>query len=366
MKSLLKISTGAIFTIIFFHASYSQFDTTTLSAKLNQAKDKLGKDAAFILYSNGKVIYKKEMGSFTIKTEVPIGASSQWLTAALVMTYVQEGKLSLDDKVSNYLPFFAQHFKSYITIRQCLTNFTGIQSEQGAAKILQKNKFKTLEDEVNNFASKREIETNAGTEFKYSNIGYDIAGRVLEVITRKSFDKLMQERITRPLLMKNTTFTNEDYNDAVNPSTGARSTAADYINFLAMLLNKGTFNNKQILAESSVEMLHTLSADAGKIKYAPKIVEGLSYGIGEWILETNAQGKTIATAVPSLQGTWPMVDLCRGYACVIFTKDLRGEQDRKVYIDIKATIDKGFPANCKTPNPVKGNIIKKGKFQVRD
>ncbi len=347
LKSLLKISATAIFTVIFFQTSYPQFDTTALSAKLSQAKDKLGKDAAFVLFSKGKVAYKKEMGNFTIKTQQPIGASSQWLTAALVMTYVQEGKISLDDKVSSYLPGFSQHFKNYITIRQCLTNYTGIKSEQGAAKILQKNKFKTLEDAVDNFASKRDIETNAGTEFRYSNIGYDIAGRVLEVITRKTFDRLMQDRITRPLLMKNTTFTNENYNDAVDPSTGARSTAADFTNFLSMLLNKGVFNNKQILTESSAEMLQTLSAGAGKIKYAPKTVEGLNYAMGEWILETNAKGKTIAAAAPSLQGTWPMIDLCRGYACVIFTKELREEPARNTYMDIKATIDKSFPANCR-------------------
>lgn len=347
LKHLLQSSLVTLFSIICFQTTYSQFDTTALSIKLNQAKEKLGKDVAFILYSNGKVAYKKEIGNFTVKTQVPIGASSQWLTAALVMTFVQEGKLSLDDKVSAYLPIFAQHYKSYITIRQCLTNYTGIQSEQGVAKFLQKNKFKTLEAAVDNFASKREIETNAGTEFRYSNVGYAIAGRVLEVITRKSFDKLMQDRITRPLLMKNTTFTSENYNDAIDPATGARSTAADYINFLSMLLNKGTFNNKPVLTESSVDILHKLSAEASSIKYAPKTVEGLSYGMGEWILERNGQGKTVAATAPSLLGTWPMIDLCRGYACVIVAKDPAGEQDRNIYIDIKATIDKAFRANCK-------------------
>jgi CubicO group peptidase (beta-lactamase class C family) len=346
LKSLQKSFIVTIF-IISFHTSYAQFDTTAISTKLNQAKDKLGKDVAFILYNNGKILYKKEMGNFTVKTPQPIGASSQWLTATLVMTFVQEGKLSLDDKVTNYLPYFAEHLKNYITIRQCLTNYTGIQSDQGVAKLLQKNKFKSLEDEVNNFASRREIETNAGSEFKYSTVGYNIAGRVLEVIARKPFDRLMQDRITRPLQMRNTTFTNEDYNDAVNPATGARSTAADYINFLSMLLNKGIFNNKQILTESSIAILHTISAEAAKIKYAPKAVEGLNYGTGEWILESNAQGKTIAATVPSLQGTWPMVDLCRGYACIIFTKNLPGEQTRNLYMDIKATIDNGFPGNCK-------------------
>lgn len=167
LKKVVKVFIFALF-ILTRTTTYSQIDTTTISRKLNEAKEKLGKDAAFILYKDGKIIYKKEIGSFTVKTPQPIGASSQWLTTALVMTFVQEGKLSLDDKVSTYLPVFIKHFKSYITIRQCLTNYTGIQSEQGVLKLLQKNKFKSLEEAVNNYAEKREIQTNAGTEFRYS------------------------------------------------------------------------------------------------------------------------------------------------------------------------------------------------------
>ncbi|MCW3111224.1 MAG: hypothetical protein JWQ09_5730, partial [Segetibacter sp.] len=267
LKTLVKTTLAAIFTLCF-QTAFSQFDTTAISDKLIRSKERLGKDVAFILYKDGKVAYKKEMGKLNIKTPVPIGAGSQWLTAALVMTFIQEGKLSLDDNVSTYLPVFTKYYKGYVTIRQCLTHYTGIRSEQGIAKLLQKNKFHTLEEEVNDFASKRDIETNAGTEFRYSNVGFNIAARVLEVISKKAFDRLMQDRIIRPLAMKNTTFTNENYNDAVNPATGARSSAADFTNFLVMLLNKGTFNNKPVLTESSVDMLHTLSTEASQVKYA--------------------------------------------------------------------------------------------------
>ena len=331
--------------IITFHTAFSQLDTAAISAKLRQTRDKSSKNLAFILYKDGKIVYKKEAGELTLKTPVPIGASSQWLTTALVLTYVQEGKLSLDDKVSTYLPIFTKYYKAFITIRQCLTNYTGIQSEQGIAKLLQKNKFHTLEEEVNDFASKRDIQTNAGTEFRYSNVGFDIAGRVLEVITKKSFDKLMQDRITRPLMMRNTTFSNENYNDAVSPATGAKASAADLSNFMAMLLNKGTFNNKPVLTEGSINTLHTLTVDAGQVKYAPAPDAGLSYSLGEWILESNAQGKPTAVAVPSLLGTWPMIDLCRGYGCVIITSE-SNEQSRKFYMDIKATIDDVVGGNC--------------------
>jgi CubicO group peptidase (beta-lactamase class C family) len=344
LKALIKTTLAIVFTFSF-GATFSQYDTTAISDKLIRSKEKLGKDVAFILYKNGKIAYKKETGKLNIKTPVPIGASSQWLTTALVMTFVQEGKLSLDDKISTYLPIFTKYYKGFITIRQCLTNYTGIQSEQGMAKLLQKNKFHSLEEEVNEFASRRDIQTNSGSEFRYSNVGFSIAGRVLEVISRRTFDRLMQDRITRPLAMKNTTFTNENYNDAINPGIGAKSSALDFTNFLAMLLNKGTFNNKQVLTESSVALLHTITTEATQVKYAPPPVAGLSYGLGQWVLETDAQGKASAVAVPSLHGPWPMLDLCRGYACVIFTSNT-DEQNKNVYMDIKATVDDVVGGNC--------------------
>jgi CubicO group peptidase (beta-lactamase class C family) len=203
-----------------------------------------------------------------------------------------------------------------------------------------------LEEEVNNYASKKNIQTNAGTEFRYSNTGFNIAGRVLEVVSKKSFDRLMRDRILQPCGMRNTTFTNEDYDDAINPATGARSTASDLINFMAMLLNKGTFNNKPVLTESSLTMLHTLQVSSDKMKDVPVTLQRLDYAFGEWILESTEQGKPQTLGVPGLQGTWPIIDLCKRYACVVFTKELSGEQKRDLYMDIKGTIDDAMPGGC--------------------
>ena len=73
-------------------------------------------------YKNGKVVYKKELekevGDFNARIQVPAGVASQWLVAATVMAYVDEGKISLDDKVSKYIPIFAKYMKTYITHSQ--------------------------------------------------------------------------------------------------------------------------------------------------------------------------------------------------------------------------------------------------------
>ncbi|HEX4851540.1 MAG TPA: serine hydrolase domain-containing protein, partial [Puia sp.] len=78
---------------------------------LKENQKNLGNNVVALVWKDGKMIYEKqlekEVGDFNAKTQVPIGSCSQWMTAALVMTFVDEGKLSLDDKVSKFIPIFA-------------------------------------------------------------------------------------------------------------------------------------------------------------------------------------------------------------------------------------------------------------------
>ncbi|HEY0679472.1 MAG TPA: serine hydrolase domain-containing protein [Chitinophagaceae bacterium] len=341
MKIITSVVTAAL--VIVSTAADAQVDTAAISDRLNRSAKQLGKDVVCLIQKDGKIIYKRDNPEFTVKTQQPIGAASQWLTAALVLTFVQEGKLSLDDRISKYLPFLVKYSKGYITVRHCLTHQTGIEAD---VKLLQKSRFKTLEDEAMGIASRKEIETNPGTEFKYSSIGYSLIGRVLEVISKKPFDRLIQERVLRPIGMRGSTFTNEDFNAAINPSGGARATANDLTNFMTMLLNKGKFNNKQILTEESVGILLSLQTPAGQMKNAPKGTESFGYSYGSWMIEADSKDKPTSIAAPSFSGTWPIVDLCRGYSMVVLTKDLSNPPGKEFYLDLKSIIDDAIPARC--------------------
>src|SRR5258708_35815496 len=102
------------------------------------------------------------------------------------MTFVDEGKLSLDDKVTQYIPLFGKYMKGYITIRNCLTNTTGVRGDEGI-KVQLTRKFERLEDEGNSYASKHDIVINPGTECFYSGIGPSILARVLEIVGTEPF-----------------------------------------------------------------------------------------------------------------------------------------------------------------------------------
>lgn len=342
-SSFICMKVSLLFTfMLLFQAANAQYQFTTLDKQMEDAKKELGKDAIVLVYRDGKIIHQKAVGEFTPKTQAPIGNASQWLTAALVMSYVDAGKISLDDKVSKYIPSMVKFSKGYITIRDCLSHKTGMEADK-AFSFLMKKKYSSLEEEVNDLISKREIESNPGLEFKYSNVGPDIAARVLEIVNHRGFEQLMQEKITRPLMMRNTNFSSFN---AVNPSSGALSTASDYLNFLSMLLNGGMFNGKRILSEKAISDMQAVVTTPAMIKLAPKAAAGFNYGMGNWILELDEKGNANVLAHPGLAGTWPMIDKCRNYAVIFMTKGDLGEEKRSLFMEMKKTLDEQFKPVC--------------------
>ncbi|MDP4218408.1 MAG: serine hydrolase, partial [Bacteroidota bacterium] len=316
----------------------SPYNFDGLEQLFKQNQKTIGANFTAMIWKDGKVIYQKQGSQdFNARTQVPIGNAGNWMTAALVMTFVDEGKLSLDDKVSKYIPIFSTYMKSYITIRNCLTNTTGIRAaEDEVTKVMLRGKYATLGEQVEAYASKRDIATNPGTEFFYSNMGCDIAARVLEVITKKGFDRLMMERILRPLKMHGTTFVNDE-GGAIDPTGGARSTADDYLNFLVMLLNKGQFGDKRVLSEKAVEELEKVQFADLPVKYVPKSIPRESrYALGAWVLDANA-GQTGSMACPDLLGVTPYFDKCRKYAAVLVVGK-PAEEQKNIGLSMKAIV----------------------------
>ncbi|MBC7905069.1 MAG: beta-lactamase family protein [Gemmatimonadaceae bacterium] len=297
------------------------------------------------VYKDGKPVYTKQTNKeFTLKTQAPIGSASSWLTAALVMTFVKEGKISLDDPIAKYIPIFEAYSKRYITIRNCLAHTTGIKADAPTAKGMTKSRFSSLEEEVISYA-KREIEKNPGQMVFFSEVGPNIAGRICEVVGKKAFDRLMQERILRPLKMRGTNFY-IDYSQAMNPFGGAVSTAIDLGNFLTMMLNQGRFETKEVLTPELIAEMQKIQTGNAPVKYMPKLAQGLDFGFGLWVLEKDSKGKATAVASPGIFGAWPMIDYCRGYAAFLLPKSMLGEQRSELYISIREAVNGQF--QCKS------------------
>jgi len=73
-----------------------------------------------------------------------------------VMSFVDQGTLSLDDKVTKFIPLFGKYMKGYITVRDCLDQMTGLESDPSFLKRFSERKqYHSLEEEVNEFATKK-------------------------------------------------------------------------------------------------------------------------------------------------------------------------------------------------------------------
>ena len=337
-KTCLKFSLGLIF-MLFLQSLSAQPDFSQLEKTLKQNEKTLGKDLVVVVQKEGKNIFLKESEDFKLKMPAPIGNSSKWLTAALVMIFVDEGKLNLDDPVSKYVPVFGKYMKGYITIRHCLSQTTGLDTDAtGIVKFTQKSKFNTLEEEMEFFASKKLIVDNPGEAFSDGSVGMNMVGRVIEVITKKTFDRVAQEKLFRPLGMRSASFYDEG-GKAPNPSSGASCSAFDYLNFLQMIMNKGMFNGKKVLSETSVNYLLQRQFTESRIRYNPELTKGWNYAAGSWIEEDNGSTWTNIYSGASAQGIWPWIDLKRKYIGVVLPISPLNIQKRELYMQIRSGVE---------------------------
>lgn len=333
--------------LLIFQAASSQPNYPEIDRAFKMNQQALGKDAVMMIYKSGKIVYENALGDLTTASQVRIASCSKWFTAALVMTFVDEGKISLDDTVGKFLPLFTKYGKGQIKVWHCLSHTAGLEQEpvKMITLVNRNSKYNSLEEEINDWAKKKDVVAIPGTEFRYGNVGLNIAARIIEIAGKKGFEEIFQERIGRPLNLSATTFTKNG--EIANPSGGAWSTAADYMNFEIMFLNKGVFRGKRIISKASVEKMLEAETNQSMIKYAPAAASGYDYGFGIWIQEKDANGKTSAVTSPGLFGTWPVVDYCRNYTLIIFTKNLLTEKKSEIYIAIKKVVDQYFPATCK-------------------
>ena len=332
--------------MLLWLAGRAQYDFGDIEGVLKKNQKQLGGAAVVLVYKDSQTIYKKESMDFSARVQMPLGDCSEWLTAALVMTFVDQGQISLDDPVGKYLPIFNSYLKRYVTIRHCLSHTTGIENNKGIlSKISQPKIYATLEEMVNAYAGK-EISNNPGVEFSYGYIGPAIAARVLEVVGKKSFERLLSDRILHPLKMRQTSFFS-DNGDAPNPSTGGIATPNDYMNFLVMILHKGVFEGKRILSEAAITEMQKSQFATLPVKYTPKAMEGSAYGLGEWIEEKDAAGNAVLVSCSGPGGPWAWIDKCRNYAALIFVRKPQSDPKKGVYTQVKAVIADKVQNNCR-------------------
>ncbi len=180
-------------------------DATTVMSNAAQTVDdylqKQGYSGLVLVESKGKVILKKGYGLSGVgKATSPDGISriaslSKSFTAAAVMKLVEEGKVSLDDKLVKYIPDFPRGDE--ITVHMLLSHTAGFNSNFTRGIGI------TLQDTVNEIKTKP-LRFEPGTTFNYSNQGYVLLAYIVQQVSGETYGQYIKHTFLEPLQMDHT------------------------------------------------------------------------------------------------------------------------------------------------------------------
>jgi CubicO group peptidase (beta-lactamase class C family) len=296
-----------------------------------------------------KVLHLAADGFSNLEKSVPmtpdtvfwIASMTKPITATAVMMMQDEQRLSVKDEVSKFLPEFrdlkdAAGNPVTITIEQCLTHSSGLSELSGE----ELRACRTLAD-LSPLIAAKPVKFSPGEKWEYCQTGINLAARIVEVVSGKTFPEFLQERLFGPLEMVDTSFypgasqvarmvtpyrrssdggleaAEFSFLHGASPSDDQRvpmangglfSTAADYAKFAQMILSGGESQGKRLVSESGVRQMTGVQSGELRTGFTP----GNAWGLG-WCVVREPQGVSAALSPGSyghggLYGTQAWID----------------------------------------------------------
>ena len=270
------------------------------------------------IVKNNEIVWENNYGKCDIKnnkkpsnsTIYDIGSITKSFIAISILQLYENELISLDDNVSNWLPFDLKN-PNYpeinITFRMLLSHqssrydvINGNPNERyyrlskficytkESFEFFRDPPYETIHEWIMEFYSPNGSrydpnlwgDYQPGTKFSYSNDGYIILGYLIEKITCLTFEEYVQENILDPLEMNNTSFNLADLDEeklavpyywiggiyfpienyeakAIAPCGGLKSTIGDLSKYLCIHLNNGSYRDVQILKNETMELMHS-------------------------------------------------------------------------------------------------------------
>lgn len=167
---------------------------------------------AFAIIKDGKVVRTGAYGLADIENDAKvkpnsvfeIGSVTKQFTAALIMQLKEQGKLSLSDPISKFLPDVQDSWKN-LTIQQLLNHTSGLPDYLSPLLGFSMRKdYKTTE--LMAILDKKPLDFQPGSSWMYSNTGYYLMGMIIEKLTGKDYKDVLSEQIFKPLAMNDSDY----------------------------------------------------------------------------------------------------------------------------------------------------------------
>jgi CubicO group peptidase (beta-lactamase class C family) len=302
-------------------------DLSALDRFLEDAAERIG-SCGLRLVRSGELLYERVVGGFSVDDVVPIYSASKWLSAAVIATLIDEELLTLDEVVSEHFP--ALHVEDMaVTLRHLLTHTSGLPATVPDDGCTDAMTLQTCAERL----SALPLLTAPGRVFRYGEVSMQIAGAMAERASNMAWHDLFSATVAAPLGMHDTDY--RAFGATTNPVVGGggRSTLRDYSRFVAMLLEGGRADDREVLSETAVSLL--IADQTPDMVYGP----ANGYGLGCWRERVDpVTGETLLASAPGSNGFTPWIDFEHGIAGVLAV-DGDGSAVRAVFLELLLLLD---------------------------
>ncbi len=276
-------------------------------------------NGAVLVAEHGSVIYEKGIGHADMESHTPntpqtkfgIASITKQFTAVLVLQQVVEGRIRLDAKLSDYLPWYRKDTGERMTIEQLLHHTSGLPPDFESPEFSE-SEAASRHYEPQAFAEKfcqPNLSSEPGTKWEYSNCGYILLGLILERVAGQSYGDLLRQRLLDPLGMKDSGM---DRNDLLQ-SGGA----AGYVRHAGPRYTPGPYiDRSHIFAAgamySTAEDLFRWSQALSGVAVLPKEIRdqvftpGLNnWGYGWFVTKIPPRGPGAGSTLEEMRGDMP-------------------------------------------------------------
>ncbi|MDZ4687439.1 MAG: serine hydrolase domain-containing protein [Planctomycetaceae bacterium] len=302
---------AAVWLLCATTATAQTYDFSEVDAVVERFLDSsLTNGVGLIITTPQAVVYERVYGTAVERETVALLSATKMPSTTAILTLVSEGRLGLDDCVGDYLDDWPAD-KQAITIRQCLSCTAGFRFFHPP------NRERTLAEDVAVLAEQRLL-APPGKLFSYSGAGFQVAGRVAEVVSGQPWDEFFRDRVAVPLRLR--TF------DCGPPpglslSSGATSDLQDYAAILRLHLNDGVADGQPVLAGDVVREMRADQIDDRRmlVRLYPF---GFRYGLSWWITVSGSQTDPCLFSDQGATGATPWIDTQRRYGVFLYLKGL--------------------------------------------
>jgi len=222
MRSHRKLIVALAFLLFSLSAARAQ---SSLSPDLQQKIDKIAADAlaktgvpsaSLAIVKDSRIVYLHAYGDARLDPRTPatpsmrysIGSISKQFTASSILLLQEQGKLSLDDYVSKFLPDLTR--ANDVTLRQLLSHTSGYQDFWPQDYVMPEMLQPTTAQHILDQWARKPLDFDPGTKWQYSNTNYVIAGLIVEKVSGVPLLQFLQQKIFQPLSMNSVLNTDQE------------------------------------------------------------------------------------------------------------------------------------------------------------